>query len=54
MPLCDFAIVSNGTGVMTVESVVKVEDDPPPDTDTAFGSGVPAFGATFTVTVIEG
>ena len=51
----DFKIVSTGgLGVMTVESVVLAEAEPPPETDTAFDKGVPALLATFTVTVIAG
>jgi hypothetical protein len=43
-----------GTGfaLITVLSLVLLLADPPPDTDTEFDSGVPAFHATFTVTVI--
>jgi hypothetical protein len=39
---------------MVVGSLALLLADPPPDTDTEFDSGVPAFGATFTVTVIGG
>ena len=42
------------TAVMFVASLVLPLADPPPDTDTEFDSGVPAFDATFTVTVIGG
>ena len=43
-----------GTGValITVLSLMLLLADPPPETDTEFDSGVPAFDATFTVTVI--
>jgi hypothetical protein len=40
--------------LITVLSLMLLPGDPPPDTDTEFDSGVPAFDATFTVTVIGG
>jgi hypothetical protein len=39
---------------ITVLSLTLLFADPPPDTVTEFNSGVPAFDATFTVTVIAG
>ena len=43
---------TGGFALMIVLSLVLLLADAPPDTDTEFNSGVPAFAATFTVTVI--
>jgi hypothetical protein len=53
LPVWLFAILNaGGFAIITVLSLVLLPADPPPDTDTELDNGVPAFHATFTVTVI--
>ena len=55
LPVWLFPILNTGGfALITVLSLVLLLADPPPDTDTEFDSGVPAFNATFTVAVIAG
>jgi hypothetical protein len=52
-PVWLFPILNaGGFALITVLSLTLLPADPPPDTDTEFDSGVPAFDATFTITVI--
>jgi hypothetical protein len=54
-PVWLFAIPSTGGfALMIVLSLMLLLADPPPDSDTEFDSGVPAFEDTFTATVIAG
>jgi hypothetical protein len=54
-PVWPFPILNTGGfALITVLLPTLPLADPPPDTDTEFDSGVAAFDATFTVTVIVG
>jgi hypothetical protein len=54
LPLWVEDTVSDGAGVMMVESVAVALADPPPEALTEFTCGEDALEATLTVTVIGG